>query len=226
MMTVLHVIFGTFVLVVAPAALFARKGGRWHRRWGKAFMAAMAMVLFTAGFMWQPKGHIFLLALSFVSAFYIFNGFRVILRRKRRREDALDNGVDIGAAVVTILAAIWLFWIAATPPDKLMRSLSPIMAGLGGIAIAFALNDLRGIFGPRSRNGTLLAHMTAMIAAYISAVTAFVVINAHGVPMQLRWIVPISIGTIVISIFATPYRLPKMFPLKPKLTTIFVRAKH
>jgi hypothetical protein len=68
--------------------------------------------------------------------------------------------------------------------------------------------------------------MTAMIAAYISAVTAFVVINAHGVPMQLRWIVPISIGTIVISIFATPYRLPKMFPLKPKLTTIFVRAKH
>jgi hypothetical protein len=34
MMTVLHVIFGTFVLAVAPAAMFARKGGRWHRRWG------------------------------------------------------------------------------------------------------------------------------------------------------------------------------------------------
>jgi hypothetical protein len=65
-----------------------------------------------------------------------------------------------------------------------MHSLAPIMAGLGAVAIAFALNDVRGIIGPRSRVG-----------AYISAVTAFVVINAHGVPMLLRWFVPISMGT-------------------------------
>jgi hypothetical protein len=37
-----------------------------------------------------------------------------------------------------------------------------------------------------------------MIAAYVSAVTAFCVINFHGVPMFLRWFVPSAIGTIVI----------------------------
>jgi hypothetical protein len=228
MMTVLHVIFGTFVLVVAPAAMFARKGGRWHRRWGKAFMLAMGVVLFTAGFMWQPKGHLFLLALSLVSAYFIFNGFRILARRRRRREDDLDNGVDILAAVATVVAGAWLFWIAATPVDKLMQSLAPIMAGLAAVAIAFAFNDIRGIFGPRSRVGALIAHFSAMIAAYISAVTAFVVINAHGVPMQLRWLVPISIGTLVISAFALPYRLPKAFPLKfkPKFGGLLTRAKH
>jgi hypothetical protein len=224
MMTVLHVIFGTFVLIVAPAAMLARKGGRWHRRWGTAFMLAMSVVLFTAGFMWQPKGHIFLLALSLVSAYFIFNGFRILARRRRRREDALDNGVDIAAAVATVVAGTWLFWIAATPIDKLMRELAPIMGGLGIVAIAFAVNDIRGVLGPRSRVGTIIAHFSAMIAAYISAVTAFIVINAHGVPMQLRWLVPISIGTLVISGFALPYRSPKIFPFK--FDALFARAKH
>jgi hypothetical protein len=62
---------------------------------------------------------------------------------------------------------------------------------------------------PRTRVGWLIAHFSAMIAAYISAVTAFVVINAHAVPMQFRWIVPISIGTLVICGFSLPYRLPR-----------------
>lgn len=224
MMTVFHVIFGTFVLVVAPAAMFARKGGRWHRRWGTAFMLAMSIVLFTAGFMWQPKGHTFLLALSLVSAYFIFNGFRILARRRRRREDALDNGVDILAAVATIVAGVWLFWMGAVPVGKLMHSLAPIMTGLGLVAIAFAANDIRGVVGPRSRTGALIAHFSAMIAAYISAVTAFVVINAHNVPMPLRWLVPITLGTLVISAFALPYRLPNAFPLK--FGTFSARAKQ
>jgi hypothetical protein len=70
----------------------------------------------------------------------------------------------------------------------------------------------------------VIAHFSAMIAAYISAVTAFVVINAHGVPMQLRWLVPISIGTLVISGFALPYRLPKELPLK--FDALVPRAKR
>jgi hypothetical protein len=209
MMTLLHVICGTFVLVVAPAALVVRKGGRWHRRWGTAFMLAMSVVLFTAGFMWQPKGHIFLFALALVSGYLVFNGYRILARRRRPRADALDDGIDVAAAGMTVVAGLWLIAIAASAGTDLMRSLAPIMAGLGVVAIAFALNDVRGVFGPRSRVGPLIAHFSAMIAAYISAVTAFIVINAHGVPMELRWLVPIGIGTLVITGYSLPYRIPK-----------------
>ena len=41
LVTLVHVVAGTLVLAVAPAAMIVRKGGRWHRRWGIAFMAAM-----------------------------------------------------------------------------------------------------------------------------------------------------------------------------------------
>ena len=83
------------------------------------------------------------------------------------------------------------------------------MVGIGAIGVSFAANDVLGFIGPRMRNGWLLQHFAGMIAAYISAVTAFVVINAHGVPMELRWIVPIGIGTLVITAFSLPYRLPR-----------------
>jgi hypothetical protein len=203
--------------------MLARKGGRWHRRTGRAFMFAMSIVLFTAGFMWQPKGHLFLLALALVSAYLVFNGFRLVLRRRRRRADALDDGIDIAAAGMTVACGVWLLTISASAKGELMRSLAPIMAGLGIMAVAFALNDVRGVLGPRSRAGWLIAHFSAMIAAYISAVTAFIVINAHGVPMQLRWIVPIGIGTLVISGFSLPHRLPKS--LKLRLAAIFTGAQ-
>jgi hypothetical protein len=212
MMTVLHVICGSIVLVVAPAALAVRKGGRWHRRWGTAFMFAMSIVLFTAGFMWQPKGHVFLMALALISAYLVYNGYRTIARRRRKRADQLDDGVDALAAAMTVASGVWLLCIAATASESLMKSLAPIMTALGLTAVAFALNDVRGIIGPRSRVGSLIAHFSAMIAAYISAVTAFVVINAHGVPMELRWLVPIGIGTLVFSAYALPYRLPKGMP--------------
>jgi uncharacterized membrane-anchored protein len=178
-------------------------------------MVAMSMVLFTAGFMWQPKGHIFLLALSLVSGYFVYNGYRTVARRRRKRDDPLDDRVDVLAAATTVAAGIWLIGIAASAGSALMRSLAPIMAALGVTAAGFALNDVRGIMGPRSRVGWLIAHFSAMIAAYISAVTAFIVINAHGVPMQFRWLVPIGVGTLVITAYALPYRLPALFAAKP-----------
>lgn len=224
MLTALHIVFGSVVLVVAPAALLVRKGGRWHRRWGAVFSAAMSIVLLTAGFMWQPKGHVFLFALALISGYLIFNGYRIVARRRRGRADTLDDGIDVAAAGVAIACGLWLLWIAATATTPLLQSLAPIMAGLGVVAVAFALNDARGIYGPRSKVGWLIAHFSAMIAAYISAVTAFVVINAHGVPMELRWIVPIAIGTLVITAFSLPYRLPKKLPVKA--AALLARAKR
>ena len=58
----------------------------------------------------------------------------------------------------------------------------------------------------QSKLGSLLMHLSAMIGAYISAVTAFVVINAHAVPMGLRWLVPSLLGSGVIAGFSIVYR--------------------
>jgi hypothetical protein len=78
--------------------------------------------------------------------------------------------------------------------------LGAIGATFGGLE-AFALQ-----VGPRTRFGWMFYHLSAMLAAYISAVTAFIVINAHDVPMFLRWFVPGLAGTLIITAFSAKYR--------------------
>jgi uncharacterized membrane protein len=198
MVTLLHVVFGTVALIVAPAAMFVRKGGTWHRRWGLAFIGAMAVVLVSATFMWQAKGHLFLVPLAAISAYLLFNGRRALVRRRRAP-------LDVAAAAWAIAAGLAVVYLAATAATPLMHSLVPILVAIGTIAIAFAVNDLLGFAARRSTFGWLLSHFAAMIAAYISAVTAFVVINAHGVPMLLRWLVPSSMGAATIVGFTLRY---------------------
>ena len=205
MMTVLHVFFGTLALIVAPVAFCARKGGAWHRRLGFAFMLAMAIVLFSAGFLWQAKGHIFLLPLAAVSGYLIFNGYRAVVRHRRPVADPFQDRVDMLAAGIALLAALGIVYLAATAAGPLMLSIRPALVGIGAIAVAFASNDVLGFFGPRMRLGWLLSHFAGMIAAYISAVTAFVVINAHDVPMMVRWIVPSTIGGSLIMALTLRY---------------------
>lgn len=211
MMTILHVVFGTVALFAVPAALFVRKGGEWHRRFGVAFSFAMSVVLFSAGFMWQAKGHLFLVPLGVVSGYLIVNGWRVLARRRRRIPSRFQDGIDVALSGVVVLAGLAAAYIGIAAQTPLLLSIRPALMGVGTIAIAFGLNDVLGFLSPRNRLGWLLAHFAAMIAAYVSAVTAFVVINAHDVPMMLRWLVPSSIGGSVIVAYTlryTPLRFP------------------
>ncbi|MGP6158177.1 MAG: hypothetical protein ACLPYS_11850 [Vulcanimicrobiaceae bacterium] len=203
LITLLHVVAGSVALIVAPAALLVPKGKGWHRRWGIAFSWAMVFVLCSAAFMWQAKGHVFLVPLGLVSAYLIFSGWRSIARRRRGyREGGANLALDLGAAVLTTACGLTLLAMAATAASPLMHALVPVLVGLGMISLAFALNDVLGFASPRLKMGWLLSHLSGMIAAYISAITAFIVINAHGVPMTIRWAVPCTLGGATIIWFA------------------------
>ena len=215
MMVFLHVLLGSIALVAVPAALLMRQGGVWHRRCGIAFTAAMSVVLLTAGFMWQAKGHLFLVPLAGVTAYLIFNGWRVVERRKRTRPDQIEDRVDMLAACAAIAAGAATAYLGVTAATPLLISIRPALLGIGSIAIAFAINDFLGFRSERRRTGWLLAHLSAMLAAYISAVTAFVVINAHNVPMMFRWLVPSAIGAAAIigyslQVLAPPFRAARL----------------
>jgi uncharacterized membrane protein len=205
MMTALHVFFGTVALVVAPAAVIARKGGSWHRRCGFAFILAMAIVLFSAGFLWQAKGHLFLVPLGAVSGYLVFNGYRNVVRHRRRTPDPFEDRVDVFAAGIAVAAGLGVVYLAATASNDLMFSIRPALVGIAAIAVCFAMNDVLGFTAPRMKVGWLVGHFAGMIAAYIAAVTAFVVINAHAVPMQLRWLVPSLSGGAVIVVYTLRY---------------------
>ena len=214
MLTLLHVAFGTLALIAVPASLLVRKGGSWHRRFGAVFTASMCVVLFSAGFLWQAKGHLFLVPLSGVTAYLLFNAWRVIARKRRKRPDDIDDRVDVFAAIAVMIVGAYTAYLGFSARGELLHSIQPALIGIGSIAICFGLNDILGFYTVRLRDGWKLAHLSAMMAAYISAVTAFLVINAHGVPMMLRWGVPSALGALTIAIYSLGV-LKFKIPLRP-----------
>jgi hypothetical protein len=207
LVTGLHIAAGSIVLVVAPLAFAVRKGGAWHRRWGAAFMWAMAGVTGTAALMWQATGHLFLLWLDVITVYLVIYGRRTLVRREADRTPRSDAW-DVAAAIAVIASGIVLAVQSREATASPIRDLAVVMIALGAIGATFGGLDLAGLFfGAKQRYGKLFFHLSAMLAAYISAVTAFIVINAHGVPMLYRWIVPVGIGTLVIVVVSAKYRL-------------------
>ena len=60
---------------------------------------------------------------------------------------------------------------------------------------------------PAHRNAWWFAHMSGMLGSYIATVTAFSVVNFGFLPTAARWLWPTVIGTPLIALWVTYYRL-------------------
>jgi hypothetical protein len=87
----IHIFFGAIALFVAPAAMLTRKGGLWHRRWGKMFFWSITVVAVTAVVMSLIRSGLFLLLVALFSFYLAFTGYRV-LSRKTPQQSGLDGG--------------------------------------------------------------------------------------------------------------------------------------
>jgi uncharacterized membrane protein len=216
--TWLHVLCGSIVLAIAPLAMIVRKGGRLHNRAGAIFIACMGGVAATALFMWQKKGHLFLVFLDIVVIYLFVYGYRVLNRRRHGFSPA-DDRIDYALALAVIAGSGLTIWVGFGIDTPLMRDLRWVLAMLGGIGIWFGAWDIYSLATHRlTKTGWMFLHFTAMIAAYVSAVTAFIVINGHSVLMLVRWMAPISIGTIIILYFQFTMR-NRLSPVRTKPRT-------
>ena len=79
----LHAASGGIALFVAPLAMLVRKGGSWHRRWGKAFFYCMIVVCATAIFLGLVHPQNFWLALVAIFSFHMIgSGYRALYFKK------------------------------------------------------------------------------------------------------------------------------------------------
>lgn len=217
-MTWLHVLCGSIVLAIAPIAMIVRKGGRLHNRAGAIFIACMGGVAATALFMWQKKGHLFLVFLDIVVIYLFVYGYRV-LNRKRHGFSSADDRIDYALALAVIAGSGLTIWVGFGINTPLMHDLRYVLTMLGIIGLWFGAWDIYSLVTHRlTKTGWMFLHFTAMIAAYVSAVTAFIVINGHSVAMIVRWMAPITIGTVVILYFQFTMR-KRLSPIRAKPRT-------
>jgi uncharacterized membrane protein len=198
----IHIAAGSVALFVAPLALAVRKGGRAHRRWGNAYVLAMAVVAATA-FVCGPYFHdYFLLLIAVFSSYLAFTGWRA-LAYKRPRAVAI---VDWTGAALAVTAGLGMLAMSVVGRAN-FGSFSFVVAVFGTICMGAGIRSAyRFVRPPRAKAAWFIEHFSNMLAAYIATVTAFSVVNLTFLPVTVRWLWPTVVGTIAITAYNFKYR--------------------
>ncbi|PYN56353.1 MAG: hypothetical protein DMD94_07805 [Candidatus Rokuibacteriota bacterium] len=203
----LHIAAGTVALFVAPGAMLTVKGGRAHRRWGKIYFWAMALVAASAIVLglWRPN--IFLALLALFSFYMAFSGYRSLFR-KRPAQGERPAGIDWGAALVTLAASAALVVLGLVRPGPAWQRVGivPVVFGVLGLVLA-GLDLAKFVRPPEDRHAWWFAHMGGMLGSYIATVSAFSVVNFTFLPTTVRWLWPTVIGTPLITLWIVSYKV-------------------
>jgi uncharacterized membrane protein len=202
----IHILAGTVALVVAPIALLTLKGGPTHRRWGKVYFWAMAVVAATALVVGYWRSLLFLMLIAVFSFYFALSGYRV-LYRKRPDLGQRASSLDWAAAVIALTASVALIVLGFTQPIRTFQRLSTVAKVFGFVGLTIAGLDVwQFLSPPEDKRAWWYKHMANMIGSYIAVVTAFSVVNFLFLPTTLRWLWPTMIGTPAIAIWITYYK--------------------
>ncbi|MBL7964388.1 MAG: DUF2306 domain-containing protein [Flavobacteriales bacterium] len=204
----LHLLAGSLALVAAPLALVVRKGGRWHRRWGRVFVYAMVVVCISAIWMAWHKANYLMILVAVFSLHLCGSGWRA-LYLKRLHKGQLATWVDWALhGTAGLFNAGLLIW--GVSGLLLKHDTSPfyiIFTVFGGIGSWMVVRQA-GRFMKRAvdRDQWFFDHITGMLAGYIATVSAFSAVNIEFMPAALRWLWPTLVGTPAIVLTIRYYR--------------------
>lgn len=204
----LHAAFGFIALLAAPLAMVSRKGGDWHRRWGKAYFWSMALVAVTAVGLGVLRGN-WLMAMVAVFAFHmIATGYRALYLKKLhegQRPQRMDRILMVVAGIVN--GGIFL-WGAVNLALGHRGSGPLIFTAFGTIGLLFVWRDAQRFYRTsHDKREWLYAHMTGFLGGYIATVSAFSAVNLAVIePKWLQWLWPTFIGAPLIALWVRHYR--------------------
>lgn len=93
-----HIAAGTSAFALAPLALITAKGGKAHRRWGRIYFWAMAVVAVTALVMSIYRPTLFLGLVAIFSFYSAFVGYRVLGQKAAYKGEKTATSLDWFAA--------------------------------------------------------------------------------------------------------------------------------
>lgn len=228
----IHVLAGTFALILGAWVLSRKKGDKLHKRIGRFYTGSMLTTAFTAFSMAVVSGDEFLLAVSLFSFYLTASGYRYIYLM--RMQEAMRPSIPDYATTGIMLATALYFLINGLKQVINAELFGAVYLVFGLIGLLYVLKDLQNYRKKKSvPNEWIIQHLQRMIAAYISTLTAFVVVNSShspfAIPDIVYWLLPTVLLTPVIIRISRKLR-KKPFPIvfeveKPKKKTWMITQK-
>jgi uncharacterized membrane protein len=195
---IVHIAGGTAALISGLVAMLTQKGGRAHRRAGVVYFAGMSAVFVSAVVLSLARNNIFLLLVGFFSYYLTVRGYRILYLKNlpTGQKPTVVDWLITGVAGLFILTLVGWGVTLLTVGERM----GIVALVFGGIGASFVRKDIVQFFRPpQEKMHWWFGHISSMGGSYISAVTAFIVVNIRLAEFQwVLWIVPSIVGTILI----------------------------
>jgi hypothetical protein len=202
----IHIAGGTLALITGLGAMLTSKGSILHRKFGKAYFWSMSTVFASALVLSIGHQRMFLLMVAFFSYYMTVRGYRMLYRKK------LSAGakVELVDWVVTVVSGVFMLCLIGWGSYQVMMGNSMGIVGIvfGLFGSTFAFQDIKSfIKRPVDKMHWWYGHIGGMGGSYISALTAFIVVNIQ-IPQYgwTLWITPPIIGGMLISMTVRRYK--------------------
>jgi hypothetical protein len=189
----IHATFGGIALLTGFISIIAKKGETIHKKSGLIFFYSMILsgIIAMAVAILPKHESPFLFAVGIFSLYFVLTGNRA-LKFKRKNPDLKIDKLISFIMIITGFLMISL-------PVILTNSINIILVVFAIVGIFFSVKDLVLFKNPeRLRKGWLKMHLSKMLGGYISATTAFVVVNQFF-PSFYGWFIPGIIGGLIIT---------------------------
>jgi uncharacterized membrane protein len=202
-----HIAAGSTAFVLAPVALLTAKGGTAHRRWGKVYFWAMAVVASTALVLALYRPILFLALVAVFSFYAAFSAYRILFLKNLPRGQK-PTWADWGAAIFTFVSSFMLAFLGVAKPGLVQHlSIPAVVFGLIGMRLA-GKSMWQFLHPPEEKMFWWYEHLSNMLASYIAAWTAFSVVTlgrfVHG--GWVIWVLPTAIGVPAIALTTAYYK--------------------
>jgi uncharacterized membrane protein len=206
LMLVVRITGGVVALLTGLVAIFSTKGSATHRLAGKIYFIGMTAVFIGAIFTALGHHRDFLLMVAFFSYYMTVRGYRVLFLKKLnegQKPGLIDWVIIIVSAIFIFTLLGWGFWALSFGAGI---GIAALLFGTLGSVLLF-LNVKNFFKPPKEKMHWWYSHIGSMGGSYISAVTAFVVVNVElPVYNWVLWILPGFIGGTIITFTIKKYK--------------------
>jgi uncharacterized membrane protein len=193
----LHIVGGTSALINGLGAMFTTKGGRAHRIFGKIYFWSMTAVFVSALVLSIAHNKTFLLMVAFFSYYFTVRGYRILYLKKlgtTQKATWIDWTISSVAGAFIVFLYAWGVYALING-----ETMGIVAIFFGVVGSTFLVKDVKQFRRTPEKMHWWYGHISSMGASYISASTAFVVVNISipGFGWAL-WLLPSVIGGTLI----------------------------
>ena len=208
----LHIIGGGTGLITGAINMSRQKGDRVHKRVGMAFMYGMI----TAGMMSLILSVIhpspFLFITGVFSLYLTITGKRYLLYKTATIQQNIKSA-DWALTISMMLTSIVFICLGIWEISQ-TNNFGIVFIVFGVFGLLSVRTDIMNYKGSsKIKNYWLTGHLQRMVASYIAAVTAFLVVNWKFVPLALPsyvvWLLPSAILVPLMMIWTRKYQVLK-----------------